>query len=346
MYKRERKRENEKTEENEVVAAQACESGLLTNSGACCSMCPPGYGVSVPCGESDTQCEPCVANATFSSEPSATDRCQPCQVCGKGSGAQVECTPTNNSVCQLCPAGSYSEVKSSVSPCLPCRTACKESEVQIGDCTPHHDILCMDKDVPILKGDGRKDDNSTQSFIPPEDNSKNIIPVYCSILAAVVVGLIGYVAYKCYSTCKQKKLLAKARANELAALGEGEKLHSDSGVFLDTHSLQEQNQLNKAAKLEPKLYINLPPHKQEEVERLLADTSRGKDWQRLASLLAYEDDAIDAFARGEDPVHTLLTDWSSKDGSTLEVLCAALINMERPDVVENLNSVSDSSSVV
>ncbi|XP_072269531.1 tumor necrosis factor receptor superfamily member 16-like, partial [Pyxicephalus adspersus] len=214
-------------------------------------------------------------------------------------------------------------------------------------------ISSIDKDVPILKrsdGDGRKDENSTSfgspNFIPPEDHSKNIIPVYCSILAAVVVGLIGYVAFKCYSTCKQKKLLAKARANELAASGEGEKLHSDSGVFLDTHSLQEQNPMNKAAKLEPKLYINLPPHKQEEVERLLADTSRGKDWQRLASLLGYEEDTIDAFSRGEDPVHTLLTDWSSKESSTLEVLCAALVNMERADVVENLNSTSDASSVV
>ncbi|CAJ0963144.1 unnamed protein product [Ranitomeya imitator] len=85
----------------------------------------------------------------------------------------------------------------------------------------------------------------TPHFIPPEDNSKNIIPVYCSILAAVVVGLIGYVAFKCWVTCKQKKLLAKQRVGELAASGEGEKLHSDSGVFLDTHSLQEPNQLNK-----------------------------------------------------------------------------------------------------
>ncbi len=31
----------------------------------------------------------------------------------------------------------------------------------------------------------------------------------------------------------------KARVGELNNVGEGEKLHSDSGVFLDSHSLQE-----------------------------------------------------------------------------------------------------------
>ncbi|KAG8443461.1 hypothetical protein GDO86_012021 [Hymenochirus boettgeri] len=374
-------------------AEDVCESGLYTTSGKCCSLCPPGFGVAVPCGVSDTKCEPCAPGSTFSHVSSATAQCQhcsschtapltmessctadrdtmcrcpdghflhsengestclPCHPCSKGHGVIALCTRTTNTVCQLCPSGFYSEVKSRESPCLPCRTECKETEVQIGDCVPQHDILCMDKDVPILKrtdGDARAENgNSSGSpqFIPQEDTSKNIIPVYCSILAAVVVGLIGYVAFKCYTTCKQKKQLAKARAGELATSAEGEKLHSDSGVFLDTHSLQEQNQMSKV-KTEPKLYINLPPHKQSEVERLLADTSRGKDWQRLASLLGYEEETIDTFARGEDPVHTLLTDWSSKESSTLEVLCAALVNMERADVVENLNSPADASSVV
>ena len=40
-------------------------------------------------------------------------------------------------------------------------------------------------------------------------------------------------------SCKQKKALSKARAAELGVSPEGEKLHSDSGVFLDSHSLQD-----------------------------------------------------------------------------------------------------------
>lgn len=31
---------------------------------------------------------------------------------------------------------------------------------------------------------------------PPEAGGKDIIPVYCSLLAAVVVGLLAYVAFK------------------------------------------------------------------------------------------------------------------------------------------------------
>lgn len=48
-----------------------------------------------------------------------------------------------------------------------------------------------------------------------------------------------------WHTCRQKQQLAKARAAELGTTAEGEKLHSDSGVFLDTHSLQEPHQMGK-----------------------------------------------------------------------------------------------------
>lgn len=48
-----------------------------------------------------------------------------------------------------------------------------------------------------------------------------------------------------WHTCRQKQQLAKARAGDLGTSPEGEKLHSDSGVFLDTHSLQEPHQPGK-----------------------------------------------------------------------------------------------------
>lgn len=47
-----------------------------------------------------------------------------------------------------------------------------------------------------------------------------------------------------WRSCKQKKALSKARAAELGSSPEGEKLQSDSGVFLDSHSLQD-NQPSK-----------------------------------------------------------------------------------------------------
>uniref|UniRef100_A0A8D0DUA6 Tumor necrosis factor receptor superfamily member 16 n=1 Tax=Salvator merianae TaxID=96440 RepID=A0A8D0DUA6_SALMN len=399
-----------------VLAHQGCESGHFTSSGDCCDLCPPGYGVTVPCNDANTKCEPCQENVTFSSAASATapcqpcslcpsqsltqhsctpardtlcaiscpqehylsvangshggGRCLPCQVCPEGYGALKPCGAGTDTVCQKCPDGYYSELKSATEPCLPCQRDCGKNKVMIQACTPLSDTLCMEKDLQILKrteGEPRKDfprrpplldsegsvspnaSSSSSEFVPPlaEDNSKNIIPVYCSILAAVVVGLLAYVAFKCWNTCKQKHQLAKARAGELVASPEGEKLHSDSGVFLDTHSLQEHHPLNKAAhKAEPQFYANLPPHKQEEVEQLLETPSRGKDWRSLANHLGYEEETIATFGRGEAPAHTLLSDWSAKEGATLESLCTALAAIERADVVENLNAPAEVSSVV
>ncbi|XP_053114713.1 tumor necrosis factor receptor superfamily member 16-like [Hemicordylus capensis] len=396
-----------------VLAHQGCGSGHLTSSGDCCSLCPPGYGVSVPCGSTDTKCEPCKENVTFSSIASSTEPCQPCsvcpgripmggacspvndtvcafscprghylpagngsrgdgqclpcQLCPKGYGATKPCGPNSNTMCRQCPDGYYSEKESFSEPCLRCQLECSQSEVMIQACTPLSDIICMDKKLQILtrtEGEPRKEfpkrtalldtegsvsiNSSSSEFVPPlaEDNSKNIIPVYCSILAAVVVGLLAYVAFKCWTTCKQKQELAKARAGELATSPEGEKLHSDSGVFLDTHSLQEHHPLNKAHKLEPRLYANLPPHKQEEVEQLLETPGHSKDWRCLAKRLGYEEETIHTFGRGEAPAHTLLSDWSGRAGATLEALCTALAAIERADVVENLNSPAEISSVV
>ncbi|XP_054847563.1 tumor necrosis factor receptor superfamily member 16-like [Eublepharis macularius] len=396
-----------------VLAHQGCENGHVTSAGDCCDLCPPGYGVAVPCWNTNTKCEPCKENMTFSSVASATETCQPCsmcpshvpmveactlthdtvcaincprghylhagnashgaehcrpcQVCPKGYGAIKPCGPSTNTVCRKCPDGYYSEEKSFLEPCLRCRLECGKSEVMIQNCTPDSDTVCMDKELQILKrteGDSRKEfpkrsslldsegspspNSSSSEFVPPlaEDQSKNIIPVYCSILAAVVVGLLAYVAFKCWSTCKQKQQLAKARAGELATSPEGEKLHSDSGVFLDTHSLQEHHPLNKAHKAEPRLYANLPPHKQEEVEQLLETPHHGKDWRCLANHLGYEEETIATFGRGEAPAHTLLSDWSAKEGATTEALCTALAAIEREDVVENLNSPAEVSSVV
>lgn len=237
----------------------------------------------------------------------------------------------------------------------------------IQPCTPLSDTLCMNKELQILKrpeggpwkepprrmspldAEGSDSPNASSEFVPPpvDDHQNSIIPVYCSILAAVVVGLLGYVAFKCWTTCKQKHQLAKARMGELGSSPEGEKLHGDSGVFLDTHSLQEHHPLSKGPKADPQLYGSLPPTRQEEVEQMLEmPTPQGKDWRSLANHLGYEEETIETFGRGEAPAHTLLSDWSAREGATLEVLCTALAAIERGDVVDRLNAPVEVSSVV
>lgn len=82
------------------------------------------------------------------------------------------------------------------------------------------------------------------------------------------------------------------------------------------------------------------------MEQLLERPGHGKDWRSLANHLGYEEETINTFGRGEAPAHTLLSDWSTKDGATVEALCAALAAIERADVAENLCSPTEVSSVV
>lgn len=394
--------------------SQQCPSGTYTEDGECCASCPPGFGVAVPCGRTNTQCEPCAENQTFSAVSSALEPCrpctpcapsqplaqpctathdtlcaprcarghfrppagngtgpgrpcQPCRLCHEGYGAVRPCAPTQDAECQPCPQGFYSEERSAEAPCLPCQPSCGPGEVMIRACSRLSNTLCMEKDLQILKraeGDPQKEPRQRQpapgasaaptasaassEFMlpPPEDTGKDIIPVYCSILAAVVVGLLAYVAFKCWHTCRQKQQLAKARAGELGTAPEGEKLHSDSGVFLDTHSLQEPHQHGKAPRPEGRPYGALPPQRQEEVERLLETGGPGGDWRSLAARLGYGDEAIGTFARGQAPARTLLAAWAATEGATLEALCLALAAVGRQDVAERLAGPGDASSVV
>ncbi|XP_031463708.1 tumor necrosis factor receptor superfamily member 16-like isoform X1 [Phasianus colchicus] len=254
-----------------------CPSGACTQSGECCSSCPPGFGAVVPCSLTDTQCEPCAQKK---------DQHIPEQTEGN--------PPKENSTGPTASA------------------------------------------------------TSTSTFVPPlpEDVGQNIIPVYCSLLAAVVVGLLAYVAFKCWHTCRQKQQLAKARAAELGTAAEGEKLHSDSGVFLDTHSLQEPHQIGKAPRLETRPYSSVPQQQREEVERLLESGGPSGDWRGLAARLGYGDEAIGTFARGQAPARTLLATWAATEGATVEALCLALAAMGRQDVAECLAGPGDASSMV
>ena len=99
------------------------------------------------------------------------------------------------------------------------------------------------------------------------------------------------------------------------------------------------------SKQDTRSYINLPPSRQEEVERLLQEGG-GRGWRQLGAALGYEPEQLDLFGRGEAPAHTLLSNWAQKDGSTLGLLCSALVRIERPDVVTGLTCPAQGVSVV
>ncbi|XP_040899510.1 tumor necrosis factor receptor superfamily member 16 [Toxotes jaculatrix] len=348
-----------------------CPPGTYSSSeglGRClpCSKCPASVPTVAACSaHQDTQCE-CDNGFFFFN---IHGLCAPCSKCKRGEGVTRECGLQGNTQCQVCGPGTFSEEHANTKPCQTC-TRCSDSEVEIRPCMPNSDTLCMDKKLHFMSSpadtDGPRDAPrfpgveavseegkaspapGTPKFTPQDEGGSNNILAYVSVLAAVVLGLLLYVAYKCWRSCKQKKALSKARAAELGSSPEGEKLQSDSGVFLDSHSLQD-NQPSKGTKRDSKqdnrLYVNLPPNRQEEVEGLLEEGG-GRGWRQLGAALGYEPEQLDLFGRGEAPAHTLLSNWAQKEGSTLGLLCSALARIERPDVVTALNCPTQGVSVV
>ncbi|XP_071003579.1 tumor necrosis factor receptor superfamily member 16-like isoform X2 [Oncorhynchus clarkii lewisi] len=251
-----------------VALGDACVSGQFSQSGECCSPCPPGHGVEVECGMEDTKCQPC-PEGTFSPSDglspclpcarcpagipeltscsatqdthcdcdqhfylwrdgkSVAGLCAACTMCGRGEGVVRLCGAQGNTQCQPCRPGTFSEEKSDIKPCQAC-SQCSDTEVEIRACQLNSDTLCMDKKLhilsrppesdgplaaPRLPGLGLVNDGEEASpapgggaaprapgFTPQDDGSSNHILVYVSVLAAVVLGLLLYVAYKCVSS--------------------------------------------------------------------------------------------------------------------------------------------------
>ncbi|KAM4536191.1 tumor necrosis factor receptor superfamily member 16 [Fundulus diaphanus] len=230
-----------------------------------CTQCTGLMRMDTPCTDSNDA--KCVCNYNFHFNM-ISERCEPCTVCPLGQGVYSHCSHYHDTVCEECVDETFSDRESYLEPCLPC-TICEEDiEIQTASCTPTSDSACHNPnlptdtttydpivssvpDYPILDGSNSplpNGETTTPSGGAPHflgrGLNENLIPIYCSILAAVVVGLVAYIVFKRWNSCKQNKQAANNRAatNNQMVTPEGEKLHSDSGISVDTQSLQEQQQ--------------------------------------------------------------------------------------------------------
>ncbi|XP_043911000.1 tumor necrosis factor receptor superfamily member 16 isoform X2 [Protopterus annectens] len=321
-----------------------------------CTECTGLKRMFIPCMESeDTKCQ-----CTYGYFMNSKGQCKPCTKCNKGYGLMFACTKTQDTVCEECPDGTYSDEDSITEPCMPC-TLCEDDENMTKNCTKVSDSECASTNpnpsdrIHQATTDILTTPITSSGPITSPGTAENLIPVYCSILAAVVVGLVAFIAFKGWNNCKQKKQAANNRTVNQTPSPEGEKLHSDSGISvgsngdnhtMDSHSLHDQqHQTQVVVKVDSGLYTTLPPHKQEEVEKLL-DNSEEDVFRNLASLLGYKSDHIDNFSQDDHPVRALLSDWSSKDTSTMDTLYNALKKIQRDDIVDTLNSDSTATSAL
>ncbi|XP_041087321.1 tumor necrosis factor receptor superfamily member 16-like [Polyodon spathula] len=339
-----------------------------------CTQCKGLLRMKAPCTESADAI--CVCDYGYYMDK-ATGVCQACTLCPLGHGVWRECTEEMDTVCELCPEGTYSDQESSMDPCLPC-TICEDEEYEMESCTLTSDSLCKELNPRFFTSTPTMDMTDSTlgggipKITPPTDTvtttnpsstrmggvgmDQNLIPIYCSILAAVVLGLVAFIVFKKWNSCKQNKQGANNRTVNQTPSPEGEKLHSDSGISVDSQSLQEQQQQQQqqslsqppVVKVDGNLFTILPPHKQEEVENLLAEKSAEEDmdWCSLAGLLGYQEEHIDTFRQEEHPVKALLSDWGSKDCATLDALCTALRKIKRDDIAESLSPEPTATSAV
>eukprot|EP00062_Callorhinchus_milii_P027268 gi/632990361/ref/XP_007884133.1/ PREDICTED: tumor necrosis factor receptor superfamily member 16-like [Callorhinchus milii] len=370
----------------QVGADDMCRSGQVTELGECCDFCPAGHGVARACGVSNTECEACSEGVSFSpSEGMSPCRpctrcpeqesmpctaqadtgchcregayllpgtgCVQCSSCPPGYGVTAQCQAGTDTQCQRCPNDTFSERESREQACVPC-WHCDDQSFVLRDCSTVSNTVCLPKnsmlprrpggsELPMVGGHVRSNGTGSGNGTDVDyshQNERNII-VYCSILAAIVVGLLVYVGFKCWRTCKQKQQLSKSRG-ELGPSPETEKLQNDGGdPPLETGNPREQ--LSKSVSVE--LYRDRPLAQRQAVEAALGVAG---GWRSLAAVLGYDEERVAMFGRGEDPVHTLLTDWASRNTSTVQALNKALLTINRGDVAEGLRGDSNPPTAI
>ncbi|XP_049601095.1 tumor necrosis factor receptor superfamily member 16 isoform X2 [Syngnathus scovelli] len=275
----------------QTVCAQCLDSETFsenyshTEECQACTQCTGLMRMETPCTDSNDAICMCRYNFYFEQ---LSGRCEPCTVCPAGQGVYAHCEHDHDTVCEECEDFTFSDRDSPLDPCLPCTICDDETEIQLAHCTPVSDSVCHNPLLPTYFPSVSTETESTSpaftnDFLPDGSEgpapggetttpgagspprflghgfNENLIPIYCSVLAAVVVGLVAYIAFKRWNSCKQNKQAANNRAAAAAAAAaaeaatnnqtvtpEGEKLHSDSGISVDTQSLQEQQQQAQA----------------------------------------------------------------------------------------------------
>ncbi|XP_066522657.1 nerve growth factor receptor b isoform X2 [Hoplias malabaricus] len=336
-----------------------------------CTKCDGLLRMETPCTDSNNAV--CVCDYGYFSG-TVSDQCEPCTVCPAGQGVLLRCDHDRDTVCEECLDDTYSDQESAFDPCLPC-TVCEEQE-ELKHCTSSKDTVCAEGAAygpllnvsystlppvdpsPLLTIDDLSSEEPTDGVVEstptmdPQPTKKilgmgyNLIPFYASIVPAVLLCLVAIIVLKRWNSCKKNKQDGSNRAGAAnpsqTPSPEGEKLHSDSGISVDSQSLQDgQGPPHTVVKMDGGSPLALPRHTCEEVEKLLtggcdADGLQDGDWCSLAGLLGYEEERIATFRQEERPVQALLSDWAGQEEASVDTLCSALRKINREDIAQSI----------
>uniref|UniRef100_UPI0035900D8A tumor necrosis factor receptor superfamily member 16-like n=1 Tax=Myxine glutinosa TaxID=7769 RepID=UPI0035900D8A len=335
-----------------------CECSMnlfLSTDGTCqlCKECEPGYGARYRCSSfSDTECSPC--RSDFYSEYSNNqDPCMPCSTCSNDQKLVHECKPHLDTVCAETEGFSHRSTDDELIHMDYPDNPDIEEETDF----PFSDVISeQPKSMPPVP----EATTSTMIYVTNSTNvtthapdviqsSRDIIPVYCSIMVAVVLGLVAYIVFKRWHSCKNVQ--GSEARGKYSVTGGGEKQQTDSGVFVDIQAQAEAQPMTKAVPAENTAveckswtYAALPPHAQEELEGLL-ESKEAAGWRELALVLGYTEEDVVAFSQAERPAQVLLSGWSAQEGTTKATLLTALAKLQRQDVAQKLQSEESRSEL-
>ncbi|XP_077997793.1 tumor necrosis factor receptor superfamily member 16-like, partial [Glandiceps talaboti] len=333
----------------ELCESRTTYSSVWSHTASCeqCSQCPTNMQVKNPCNSThDTECQ-CAEN--YYMHP--TDMtCSQCDICPSGFGAWPECTATQNSLCVMCSNGTFSDQTSAMAKCKPC-SPCASDQVVLKACTVFSNTICLAKNIyfadpvsPVVATYTSKGPNVVNHAV--RDKSSTVVPIYCSVLGAIIVGLLIYVVCKRYKIWKEKQKHHKSRSSPTkpAAINVGDveigRHHgSDSGVFTNVDSGSVANGVSARIPLmalpSSSMYKELTEDKKREIEKQLSTTRlAGGDWKALAKELGFSELAIIELSNSHHPQKKMLSQWAKKEHSTLGILFTALQNINRDDVIK------------
>ncbi|XP_050418854.1 tumor necrosis factor receptor superfamily member 16 isoform X1 [Patella vulgata] len=306
-----------------------------THSCIPCSKCPKNSRVIQECtNSSDTICE-CEPEFHLTEN----GECKLCDLCPAGWGASVPCSRTQNTVCNQCTNGAFSKVLSATSGCLVC-SVCVPGAQMLQACSATEDTICISLPIYRYPTEEFTDTDNKQSVQNdhPKSNSKqiDIIPLYCAILGAVVVGLLGYVIMVHYRRMKEKRLIREPHDDvEYSKASAG-----DSGICVE---VEHQQKVVPVVLTSSTRIRDLPSSKRREIERsFLQSTKDSRDWQGLARELGFNTKKIanceiKSQRDSSTPLKHLLADWGRNDSATVGVFIQAMKNLGRHDVLPTLN---------
>ncbi|XP_033629838.1 tumor necrosis factor receptor superfamily member 16-like isoform X1 [Asterias rubens] len=365
-----------------------CLSGEYTQTGECCLQCPLGWGVQSRCTDTNnTICNQCYKDITYSPETSHTAGCMPCSRCHRnqfvtsscnlthdtececrksyyrtldgscsqcntcppGFGVSIPCTTRQNSRCKSCENGTFSDVTSATKDCLPCRQ-CPDGSIVHKTCSRFSDTICTaDVTFQTPKTSQSTSENPDSAIQSIDDRSSGIVPIYCAILAFVVIGLMGYVVFKRRSFKKLRSHQKQCRSLS----GSASKLDVEKTNDKKSKPKRGDNFCNftsmndRQCDRTPLLTISkttpcrhLPRETIAEIESMLGISRLDRrDWRGLALQLGFTDKDIVHFIKtSEDdlPIHRVLTLWCEQEGALVGVLIDALQKLDRIDVLNKL----------